>query len=60
MSGERLLPVCSGAGGTAKGDANIVVIIPAPIVEAVPPAPAPKMCSPAVINIHFDTNKSNI
>lgn len=45
---------CSGAGGTAKSAANLSVIVPAP------PAPAPKLCTPAVINIHFDTNKSDI
>ncbi|MDR3579634.1 MAG: OmpA family protein [Oryzomonas sp.] len=45
---------CIGAGGTAKSAANLSVIIPAP------PAPAPKLCSPTVIEIEFDTNKSNI
>jgi OmpA-OmpF porin, OOP family len=45
---------CSGAGGTAKSAANLSVIIPPP------PAPAPKLCSPTVIDIHFDTNKSDI
>ncbi|WP_188055275.1 outer membrane beta-barrel domain-containing protein [Oryzomonas rubra] len=45
---------CSGAGGTAKSAANLEVVMPAP------PAPAPKLCSPTVINIHFDTNKSAI
>jgi OmpA-OmpF porin, OOP family len=46
--------ICSGAGGSAKSAANLAVITPAP------PAPAPKLCSPAVINIHFDTNKYDI
>jgi OOP family OmpA-OmpF porin len=45
---------CVGSGGTAKSAANISVIIPAP------PAPVAKLCSPAVIDIHFDTNKSDV
>jgi len=50
--------ICSGAGGTAKSSASIAVITPAPIVK--PVAPPAKLCSPAVINIHFDTNKADI
>lgn len=55
---------CSGAGGTATSAASIAVIAPAPAV--VPPAPkvsvaAEKFCSkPAILNIQFDTNKSDI
>jgi OOP family OmpA-OmpF porin len=45
---------CNGVGGSANSAANLSVIAPAP------PAPAPKLCSPAVIDIHFDTNKSDI
>jgi len=41
---------CVGAGGTAKSAASLSVI----------PAPVAKLCSPAVIDIHFDTNKSGI
>jgi OOP family OmpA-OmpF porin len=51
--------VCRGAGGTADSAANISVVAPspAPVVAA---APAPKLCSPTVLNIKFDTNKSDI
>lgn len=48
---------CNGAGGSANSAAKVAVIAPAPVVVA-PPAPAPKLCSPAVINIQFDTNKA--
>ena len=53
---------CSGAGGSAKSAANIAVIAPVPVVAPVlvPVVPAAKLCSPAVINIHFDTNKYDI
>jgi OmpA-OmpF porin, OOP family len=61
---------CSGAGGTATSAASITVIAPppppppAPVVEAPKPklsVAAEKFCSkPAVINIQFDTNKSDI
>lgn len=52
---------CNGDGGTANSTAKVAVILPAPVV-VVPPAaaPAPKLCSPAVINIQFDTNKADI
>uniref|UniRef100_C6E2V6 OmpA/MotB domain protein n=1 Tax=Geobacter sp. (strain M21) TaxID=443144 RepID=C6E2V6_GEOSM len=50
---------CNGAGGTANSAAKVAVIAPAPVVVA-PPAPAPKLCSPAVINIQFDTNKADL
>ncbi|WP_224984448.1 OmpA family protein [Geomonas agri] len=66
--------VCVGAGGTAKSLAKVAVVAPpppapapAPVVAPVPPPPvvAPvaepaKLCKPAVINIKFDTNKSDI
>ena len=42
---------CSGADGTAKSMANLLVV-PAP--------PAHKLCSPTVIDINFDTNKYDI
>lgn len=45
---------CVGAGGTGKSAANLSVLTPAP------PAPAPKLCSPTVIDIEFDTNKSDV
>ena len=59
---------CSGAGGTASSAASITVIAPppppAPVVEAPKPVvsvAAEKFCSkPAVLNIQFDTNKSDI
>lgn len=41
---------CVGAGGTAKSAASLSVI----------PEPVAKLCSPAVIDIHFDTNKSDV
>ena len=52
---------CGGAGGTAKSAASVAVTVPPPVVAVVQPqAPAAKLCSPTVINIHFDTNKSEI
>jgi len=45
---------CSGAGGTAKSAANLSVVVPPP------PAPVHKLCTPTVIDIHFDTNKYDI
>jgi OOP family OmpA-OmpF porin len=57
---------CSGAGGTAKSTANIVVVAPPPPPVVAVPQPkasvaAEKFCSkPAIINIQFDTNKSDI
>ena len=45
---------CSGAGGEAKSAAGIAVV--APVVAA----PAAKLCSPTVIDVQFDTNKSDI
>lgn len=45
---------CVGDGGTAKSAAELSVRTPAP------PAPAHKLCSAAVMDIHFDTNKSDI
>lgn len=56
---------CSGPGGTAKSEAKVAVTAPAPAPVPVPavvqPEAAPvKLCQPAVINIQFDTNKSDI
>lgn len=64
---------CSGAGGNAKSLADVIVNLPTPAPVPVPvPAPAPvvqtsprkaelaKFCKPAVIDIQFDTNKSDI
>ncbi len=61
---------CNGAGGVATSAANVAVIAPppppapVPVVEAPKPKPtsaAEKFCSkPAIINIQFDTDKSNI
>jgi len=47
---------CTGEGGVAKSAANIAVTAPAPVVAA----PAPKLCSPTVVDVQFDTNKSDI
>ena len=45
---------CNGAGGVAKSAASIAVTIP------VVAAPAPKLCSPTVVDVQFDTNKSDV
>lgn len=56
---------CSGAGGTATSAAGVTVVLPPP------PAPAPltpkaaaaakRFCSkPAILNIQFDSDKSNV
>ncbi|QWV93401.1 OmpA family protein [Geomonas oryzisoli] len=54
---------CTGAGGSAKSTAKVDVAVPAPkpapVVVVPPPEPA-KLCKPTVINIKFDTNKSDI
>lgn len=53
--------ICNGAGGSAKSVANIAVTAPVPVAPVVPPpAPAMKLCSPAVMDIHFDTDKADI
>lgn len=57
--------LCTGPGGSAKSAATIKVSLPAPVpvpaVEVPQPKAVPaKLCSPAVINIKFDTNKSDI
>ena len=59
--------VCSGAGGTAKSEAGIHVMPPPPVPVAVAPlqvvlpeAAAAKLCSPAVIDVRFDTNRAEI
>ena len=41
---------CEGAGGVATSEAKIAVTVPQPA----------KLCSPTVIDIQFDTNKSDI
>jgi len=54
---------CSGAGGTAASAAGITVVTPPPALAPVvkPEASPERFCSkPAVININFDTNKSDI
>lgn len=59
--------VCAGTGGKADSAAKIAVSspapvpVPAPVVVAVQPEAAPaKVCTPTVIDIQFDTNKSDI
>lgn len=48
---------CSGAGGSATSSTAVVVTEPpAPKVEA----PPQRFCKPTIINIQFDTDKSNI
>jgi OOP family OmpA-OmpF porin len=44
---------CSGTGGVATSAAGIAVVKPAPVA-------IPALCNPTVINIQFDTNKSDI
>lgn len=53
---------CTGAGGSATSAALISVTAPAPVAPVAPPAPAAaeKLCKPAIIDIHFDTNTSDI
>ncbi|HXE97560.1 MAG TPA: OmpA family protein, partial [Dongiaceae bacterium] len=58
---------CSGAGGTATGSAGVTVVVPPPPAPAPAPltpkavAAAERFCSkPAILNIQFDTNKSDI
>jgi len=54
---------CTGVGGSATSVADIAVTspTPAPAVQAAQPKAAPaRMCRPAVIDIRFDTNKSDI
>ncbi|WP_246329806.1 OmpA family protein [Geomonas limicola] len=46
---------CSGAGGSAVSTTEIAVTQPAPVV-----VPAPKLCSPTVVDVQFDTNKFDI
>lgn len=48
---------CEGAGGVATSAANVAVTVPPPVVV---PKAAAKLCSPTVIDIQFDTNKSDI
>ncbi len=48
---------CEGAGGVTTSVANVAVIVPPPVEI---PKAAAKLCSPTVIDIQFDTNKSNI
>uniref|UniRef100_C6E7V5 OmpA/MotB domain protein n=1 Tax=Geobacter sp. (strain M21) TaxID=443144 RepID=C6E7V5_GEOSM len=50
--------VCTGPGGAARSDAKVAVTAPpVPVPAVVQPA---KLCQPAVINVQFDTNKSDI
>lgn len=51
---------CTGEGGTAASEAALAVTVPAPVVEAVQPKAAAALCSPTVLHIVFDTNKSKI
>lgn len=71
VEGGTYTLVCSGEGGVAKSSAGLQVVAPAPAAVAapapvvapvvVPPAPpAAKLCQPTVINVKFDTNKSDI
>ncbi len=48
---------CEGAGGATTSSADIAVAVPQPVVV---PKAAAKLCSPTVINVQFDTNKSDI
>jgi OOP family OmpA-OmpF porin len=51
---------CFGAGGTATSAAGVTVVVPPPPAPVVSKA-AERFCSkPAVINIQFETNKSDI
>ena len=48
---------CEGAGGVSTSAASVAVTVPLPVVV---PKAAAKLCSPTVIDIQFDTNKSYI
>ena len=53
--------VCSGAGGTATGAADVTVVIPPPPPAPVMPKAAERFCDkPSVVVVEFDTNKSDI
>ena len=43
--------VCNGAGGSASSKADVAVTLP---------PPPPVLCKPTVIDINFDTNKSDV
>ncbi|MBC8019155.1 MAG: outer membrane beta-barrel domain-containing protein [Verrucomicrobia bacterium] len=52
--------VCSGAGGTATGAADVTVVVPPPPAPVMPKA-AERFCDkPSVVVVEFDTNKSDI
>lgn len=53
---------CSGDGGNTSSNADIAVVMPPPpVVEAVQPKAAPvNLCTPTILDINFDTNKSDI
>jgi OOP family OmpA-OmpF porin len=52
---------CSGAGGTAASAAGVTVVAPPAPLTPKAAAAAKRFCSkPAIINIQFDTNKSDI
>jgi OOP family OmpA-OmpF porin len=57
---------CTGAGGTATSTASVTVVVPppapAPVVQKPKPTPAAvKFCNkPAILEIHFDSDKSDI
>ncbi len=53
--------VCNGAGGSAQSSALIAVIAaPAPVVAVAQPMSAAKLCTQTVINVHFDSQKSDL
>lgn len=63
--------VCQGEGGAARSTAGVSVMQPAPVVEQPQAAPvavveppkavvAPKLCKAVVVDIQFDTGKSDI
>ncbi|MBL0226433.1 MAG: outer membrane beta-barrel domain-containing protein [Geobacteraceae bacterium] len=52
--------VCSGAGGTATSSAGVTVVLP-PALTPRAAAAAARFCSkPAILNIQFDTDKSDV
>jgi len=59
-SSTSYILTCTGAGGTATSAAGVTVVVPPPPAPVVSKA-AERFCSkPAIINILFDTNKSDI
>ena len=51
---------CSAHSIKVGSMATVDVNVPAPVQDKPKPAPVERFCKPAVLDIHFDTDKSNI